>query len=631
MSVVFHSSSNLSGTEVNAARVPSFIWNEYVKPSLAFTVPKQVLLKDWRLGLVNLLLSIVVYVGTLINIFNQGTFLITQVPSGDPNPNIYAGTLLYEEHLANLSNGAAKMPAYCKKNGEAGFEDYGFVYDAEFNYTKLACSALSANELSTKGYRSLFINTATDTTKTLEFTKQPGKSCGDTLKSLQENKEFSEYDTFSEVLGVCRYTKKQTVLALAPENTLVNLLDHRYVAEFQLAKTVRGVNPETHVRVLGDGDDKDSYKTFPEDTKLEISVDDMLKATGIDLDKTVDENVPSNGGSSERSAFLKAQQGALGYKSGKYPRTRLTGAELTIRLKYYNHGFGPKSVRKGRLSNKVRCVAELEAAPRWTALGSQSTEYLVDSSSPHIFELNRRTQDTGNGDVVHTRMLLSKYKYGVRVNIQVLGLIGQFNYNYLLNTLVQALVFLGVINSIMTLIAQYCMGARSPIYTRAMREEVNFQKCIANFTTKMFVANEAFKSVDRNGDGSVSLAEVTDAIPRIFPEMSKRESATLAALLMSVSEKEKSATTSKKISANSIRGARLHKDDFVKIFAEIKPAWFTDVISKGAIRIEEDVMLLLGENDKDQEAGAIRDLGDVEVDVERRNRSASNASAILER
>ena len=229
------------------------------------------------------------------------------------------------------------------------------------------------------------------------------------------------------------------------------------------------------------------------------------------------------------------------------------------------------------------------------------------------------------------KSLLEQLQYGVRVNIQVLGLIGQFNYNYLLNTLVQALVFLGVINSIMTLIAQYCMGARSPIYTRAMREEVNFQKCIANFTTKMFVANEAFKSVDRNGDGSVSLAEVTDAIPRIFPEMSKRESATLAALLMSVSEKEKSATTSKKISANSIRGARLHKDDFVKIFAEIKPAWFTDVISKGAIRIEEDVMLLLGENDKDQEAGAIRDLGDVEVDVERRNRSASNASAILER
>ena len=402
---------------------------------------------------------------------------------------------------------------------------------------------------------------------------------------------------------MCRYSKRQSIFALGAEKARAQLLEHQYYVDFVSGGKVTGSNPETYVRVPGS---ENNLVKFEDSNEFGLTLEQMLNFTNIDLDADALRNAQAiDESETARGEFARAQQGPGQRGSGKYPRTRLTGTDLVLRLKYYNHGFGDAGLSSGRLDSKVRCIAELIARPRWTTLGSQPTEYLRDASDPLLIEQRGEStvKQSTHANGVRTRLLLDKYRHGVRISIEVVGILGSANYNAMLNAIVQALVFLGFVQTVMNLIVNYGMGIKSQVYRPLVMQELNFQKNLGTFATKAFVANEVFNNIDIDRTGSVSLYEIFNGLRSADPELETREAAALAALMMVVTEYEKKATTVEHIDAKMVSNLQLHKDDFVKMFApEVDNSIIRKVVEKNVISISDDVLALVEKQRRASEA-----------------------------
>ena len=73
------------------------------------------------------------------------------------------------------------------------------------------------------------------------------------------------------------------------------------------------------------------------------------------------------------------------------------------------------------------------------------------------------------------------YRYGILIDIQQSGIVGEVNYVFVLLQLTSGLVLLGVASSIVGFVAKFLMGDISPVYKHEYRR-IELVICIKRIT-----------------------------------------------------------------------------------------------------------------------------------------------------
>lgn len=215
-----------------------------------------------------------------------------------------------------------------------------------------------------------------------------------------------------------------------------------------------------------------TYKDIPEDERDKRKlIRTCLKKKGMKEDECFKEYKPGEAISLRLADWLMLASVGLDEhledivtqdaKTGVFPYRRTVGTTLLIHLKY-----------RGDASNDVfTCDIEVHNKDGWTSLGSE------------ISYINYESHD--NMD------FYDRYKRGVNIQFVAMGVVTQFDYMEMMNTIVQGLVLLGFVEQVVLVVAQYGLP-ESRVYLRAMSEPFKHAKAMAEFGVQAALACQAF-------------------------------------------------------------------------------------------------------------------------------------------
>ena len=130
-----------------------------------------------------------------------------------------------------------------------------------------------------------------------------------------------------------------------------------------------------------------------------------------------------------------------------------------------------------------------------------------------MFDINNPVNlTTGQPNGIYTDF----YRYGVLIDIQQSGLVGEVNYVFVLLQLTSGLVLLGVASSVVGFVAKYLMKEKSPIYKSIIQEEFDVAKEAAQYAAQACVASKVFKEADESGEGDLDFEELRKLVRSCF-------------------------------------------------------------------------------------------------------------------
>jgi hypothetical protein len=130
-----------------------------------------------------------------------------------------------------------------------------------------------------------------------------------------------------------------------------------------------------------------------------------------------------------------------------------------------------------------------------------------------MFDINNPVNlTTGQPNGIYTDF----YRYGILIDIQQSGLVGEVNYVFVLLQLTSGLVLLGVASSVVGFVAKYLMKEKSPIYKSIIQEEFDVAKEAAQYAAQACVASKVFKEADESGEGDLDFEELRKLVRSCF-------------------------------------------------------------------------------------------------------------------
>jgi len=217
--------------------------------------------------------------------------------------------------------------------------------------------------------------------------------------------------------------------------------------------------------------DKCCWRIFESGETMSLSVEQWLSMAGASLD----ERLPRSAGV---DSFTNLP-----------PMRRLAGTNLQLKLRYY--GIVASWPINGE--ETFRCELTVENQEGWVSTGSSV--------------LHKDFQGFTNTQINDF------YKRGVRVNFFSEGILYKFNVQNVIDTLVAALVFLSVAETVVGMVAFYVLPEKN-VYKRAQTQILDHGKELANFGIFAALACEAFKSWNNSkgeaasGDETISEEEL---------------------------------------------------------------------------------------------------------------------------
>ena len=230
---------------------------------------------------------------------------------------------------------------------------------------------------------------------------------------------------------------------------------------------------------------------------------EWLDIAGIDLDKPLNEQV-SEGVATQVSGFNGA-----GQDIDNYPYVRTSGVRLNIKIKYHNYDLHTDKTNIGK--KDIYAIVNVEPKLGWFSKGNEI--YYEQLPNVTMFDINNPVNlTTGQPNGIYTDF----YRYGVLIDIQQSGLVGEVNYVFVLLQLTSGLVLLGVASSVVGFIAKYLMGEVSPIYKSIIQEEFDISKEAAQYAAQACVASKVFKEADESGEGDLDFEELRNLVRSCF-------------------------------------------------------------------------------------------------------------------
>jgi hypothetical protein len=260
-----------------------------------------------------------------------------------------------------------------------------------------------------------------------------------------------------------------------------------------------GPKPITYIRKEGS---EENLYTFEQGESVRLKMSEWLDIAGVELDKRLDEQSP-------KFANDIAGFNGAGDDIDKYPHVRTSGVRLNIKVKYHNYNLHKDHINIG--SKDTYAIINVEPKIGWFSKGDEI--YYKQLPNVTMFDINNPVNlTTGQPNGIYVDF----YRYGILIDIQQSGIVGEVNYVFVLLQLTSGLVLLGVASSIVGFIAKFLMGDISPVYKSIIQEEFDPVNEAAQYAAQACVASKVFKEADEDGKGDLDFEELRNLVKNCF-------------------------------------------------------------------------------------------------------------------
>jgi hypothetical protein len=229
---------------------------------------------------------------------------------------------------------------------------------------------------------------------------------------------------------------------------------------------------------------------------------EWLDIAGVKLDKRLDEQSP------EFANDITGFNGA-GNDTDKYPYVRTSGVRLNIKVKYHNYNLHKDNIKIG--NQDTYAIINVEPKIGWFSKGDEI--YYKQLPNTTMFDINNPVNlTTGQPNGIYVDF----YRYGILIDIQQSGIVGEVNYVFVLLQLTSGLVLLGVASSVVGFVAKFLMGDISPVYKSIIQEEFDPVNEAAQYAAQACVASKVFKEADDDGKGDLDFEELRKLVKNCF-------------------------------------------------------------------------------------------------------------------
>lgn len=455
---------------------PAWKWIRSNVMNMTYRTEKVTVLRDWKLALLNYMLQMLVVIWVIYSLFNEKTYIEREVPTGVVSSWGLGGNEYNDKQLAIYNNN----PSFCDN-----LVNYAFNYSADWYYKVPICAYYTGAELISKlpTGNVMFFTTHIAETLRQRYTK-PETGC------LMEPNGIKECIL---VMDQCIHTMEANFLAVGIEDSIF-AFNHYFDSSID-----SGPKPVTYIRK--EGSDENLY-TFDEGESVRLKISEWLDIAGVELDKRLNEQSP------EFANDIAGFNGA-GDDIDKYPYLRTSGVRLNIKVKYHNYNLHKDNIKIG--SKDTYAIINVEPKIGWFSKGDEI--YYKQLPNVTMFDINNPVNlTTGQPNGIYVDF----YRYGILIDIQQSGIVGEVNYVFVLLQLTSGLVLLGVASSIVGFVAKFLMGDISPVYKSIIQEEFDPVNEAAQYAAQACVASKVFKEADEDGKGDLDFDELRKLVKNCF-------------------------------------------------------------------------------------------------------------------
>ena len=455
---------------------PAWKWIRSNIMNMTYRTEKVTVLRDWKLALLNYMLQMLVVIWVIYSLFNEKTYIEREVPTGVVSSWGLGGNEYNDKQLAIYNNN----PSFCDN-----LVNYAFNYSADWYYKVPICAYYTGAELISKlpTGNVMFFTTHIAETLRQRYTK-PETGC------LMEPNGIKECIL---VMDQCIHTMEANFLAVGIEDSIF-AFNHYFDSSID-----SGPKPVTYIRKEGSDD---NIYTFDQGESVRLKISEWLDIAGVELDKRLDEQSP------EFANDITGFNGA-GDDIDKYPYLRTSGVRLNIKVKYHNYNLHKDNIKIG--SKDTYAIINVEPKIGWFSKGDEI--YYKQLPNVTMFDINNPVNlTTGQPNGIYVDF----YRYGILIDIQQSGIVGEVNYVFVLLQLTSGLVLLGVASSIVGFVAKFLMGDISPVYKSIIQEEFDPVNEAAQYAAQACVASKVFKEADDDGKGDLDFEELRKLVQNCF-------------------------------------------------------------------------------------------------------------------
>mmetsp|Transcript_78596 Transcript_78596/g.163320 ORF Transcript_78596/g.163320 Transcript_78596/m.163320 type:complete len:569 (-) Transcript_78596:405-2111(-) len=225
---------------------------------------------------------------------------------------------------------------------------------------------------------------------------------------------------------------------------------------------------------------------------ISISIADILEGAEISLDDNMTDTV--------ENLLLCSTEGAD--KSNcrtdveKYPLVRMTGADIMFNIEYVNHYYFPTDYKELDGFSGPLCLIKVLVNKKW--VGKPATDCRLPKNSK-TFEMD----------------CVQRYQYGIRVGFSVTGIFGVFDLQSLLVTIGAGLVYLMMPVKIVSFIAMHLLGPVSSVYKKASKQRIALDEELADLAVQGITVSQAFKSIVGN-ESHLTVEALREEMQKVF-------------------------------------------------------------------------------------------------------------------
>jgi hypothetical protein len=405
-----------------------------------FTIPKILIVKDVRLGLINRILQLLVFIYMFVNIFYYESYFKTEKPNGyitsfwAETSGMYEAQRNYSHYLDNNISLSNTEYNHCQNS------EYNYIYSLPYwDLSNVTCINIPYSEAYQKTEEELFFMTF--------FTENHIHiyDCEHPEYHDLFNSSLMEYDDFSgdenvdgklrnllnggemmrnhscqvrdKLDGNCLCQNYQNYFTIGIEHMAL-VFDYKYFTTFQKGGNFEDKTSQSVITEIYDIDNN-LFKTIPENTNIRLSIQECLNLTNTKLS---DYNIATS-----KSVLLNNV-----VNESKYPHNRITGLDIIIKIDCSN-----LKVETDLDYNITLCRIFPMVNEGWSSKGSKIT-YI---KYPNLYD-----------DFIEY-VYVDRYRYGIKFKFMFTGSIGDFDYFNLLNSIISAIVLFGSVATIIVLIS----------------------------------------------------------------------------------------------------------------------------------------------------------------------------------
>lgn len=414
-----------------------------------FSIPKILVVKDFRLGILNRLLQVAVFSYMFVNIFHYENYYENEKPNGyitsfwAETNQMYQAQRNYSHYLDNNISLTDTEYSYCQN------KEYNYIYSLPYwDLSNVSCINVPYSEAYQKTEEELFFMTfftenqihiydCDDPTYHNMIHHYQNISIDDVFSGDDDDNNINDNIdmlhtnyldmNFSKINMDCliRDTLDGNCLCQNYKNyftvgieSMKMIFDYKYFTSFEKGGNFEDHTSQSVITELYDVNDN-IYKIFQHNENIVLTIQEYLDLVNVNLSNlntgtTVSETYP----------------GIVDIPN--YPHYRTTGIDIIIKVDCSN-----QKIETNQEFGTTVCRIYPMVNEGWSSKGSKIT-YITYPN------LNEEFIDS---------IYVDRYRYGIKFKFLFTGTIGNFDYFNLINTIVSAIVLFGSVSSIIVIVS----------------------------------------------------------------------------------------------------------------------------------------------------------------------------------